>query len=455
MYSDRSLRREVEDVVDRLFILQTSEVDDSFSEWPAPSKTYARQGTIKKTKPSEEDMSALGPLRADALLDVHAETYSVFGEQAPSSHFLATQMVADYRGEIFSCVKSTAFSKAERKEQDTDPLRREYLYINSMTEDECRAFKGQLKDRIRMWEQTVAAETGMRGVRASRKSQLRALYELYSVSKSRLEPSERAKKSSSAAASSSSTVGADGSGGILASAATSSERPSIDASRDASRIPNNGVKNVAHDAKEAIATAGPSPSVLTTHPIGVSTTSVFPGDGGSSLHHHGRAGGAGNGIGSSSSNDGRSSTKSEGERSFMGSSSASSSGWGGVVGSEKGRRNPGNGEMTAPKRLEILDGIARSLPRLEPGTTPVEEMSMRDLICEKQATKECLLQFEKKVASFFGPLKNQERWHRQGLFSVYRRYSHLKAEVRRRSEEGKDKLNEKDGDTKREVSAPI
>lgn len=425
---DLTLRRAVEDVVDRLSIFQTSMVDSAFSEWPLPDKGDAAIRPSSKSKPSEEDTSALGPPGVDALKAFAAATSNIFGEKAPSSHFLATEMMADYRGEIAACVSSTP-SSSDLKAGEVGNARREYLFLNGLTDEQCIVFKKKLKKRIHEWERTISEETGSAGGGPNRKLQLRPLFELYCVSRDRIQHLGEDKKSVHGKSVFNSNRGVKGGSGV-SSSTTSSERSSADGLRGNARLMNSTTGTGMSGSSAQTLSTGPS-HLSGTSSTGTGATSSLASGGIDSGHarHHVVP------IGSSLPSETGAGEKTDGGRSSE----------------EEGGGSSSNPSTLSQKQLQIVDSIAARLPRIHLGTKPAEEMSLKELLEEKQLVKGILLRFEHDASSALGfPVYGQGP-HRRCLSSVYYRYSELKGAVNRLSAEAKAAASGKGGDSKSEA----
>lgn len=407
---DRSLRRAVEGVVDRLSILQTSVIDGAFLERRAANKDGENFNASRKSSQTEwEDTSALEPVDPQTMRTEVEKTRSMFCAKSPSSHFLAAQLLADYRGEIAACVTSTP-SSSEWKEGETDTPTREYLVLNALSDDQCRIFKKSLKKRIHQFEATVTKETGESNVRAARKVPLRALYELYSVSKNRLEHCEKAKKpkittTNLTAASGGGTARSfDGSSVI-------SGRSSAEGFRSSLRSNSSGFGNEPDDSSVAIPSVGHSSSLATTAATGAApSSSLMEGISAVSSRTHSVA------SESLPVTEARHVEKSDG-----------------VDGDGEGGVATTGTTLTRQEEDEKIENIIRRLPRVHLGTASVETMTMQDLAGEKHYIKQSLSRYENEVLAIFGCSPVRHSAPRRRLYSVYKRYGALKVEIRRRS----------------------
>lgn len=407
---DRSLRRAVEGVVDRLSILQTSVIDDALLERRAPNKDGEIFNVSRKSGQTEwADTSALEPVDPQMIRSENEKARAVFSGKSPSSQFLAAQLLADYRGEIAACVTSTPTS-SDWKEGETDPPTREYLVLNALSDDQCRIFKKSLKKRIHQFEATVTKETGESNVRAARKVPLRALYELYSVSKNRLEHCEKGKKPK-ITTTNVQAAPARGSARSFDGSSVVNGRSSADGFRSSLWSNSSGFSNEPDDSSLVTPSVGHSSSLTTTIASGAAaTSSLVEGTSAASTRTHS--------VTSESLpvTETRNADKSDG---------GDEDGEGGVATTST--------TLTRQEEDEKIETIIRRLPRVHLGTAAVETMSMQDLAAEKHYIKQSLSRYENEVLTIFGRSPIRHSAPRRRLYSVYKRYGALKVEIRRRS----------------------
>ncbi|EPY27115.1 hypothetical protein AGDE_10927 [Angomonas deanei] len=143
----------VSQTIDALTFSQTHEVDLDF-------RAHSRQ-TIESVRSLQREQKN--------------RIEQTYGPRPASPDFLGTQLLAEYRGEATSV-------QLAKEAGDPDGA----TVINAMTDNQCKVFKKEMKQRIHEWEGSVRDATGQSDVTAEKKAPLRSIYELYKASKNRV-----------------------------------------------------------------------------------------------------------------------------------------------------------------------------------------------------------------------------------------------------------------------------
>ncbi|CCW64771.1 unnamed protein product [Phytomonas sp. EM1] len=151
--TDEQLSIAIYQVIDSLSFMQTHEVDIDFRVHSKATVDTLRSLQTEQRNRIEKD----------------------FGPRPPSPDFLATQLLATYRGEAASL---------QLAKESGDP---HYpTAIETMSATQCRTFKKEMKQRIHEWEGAVREAIGQSEVPTQQKAMLRSIYELYKASKSKV-----------------------------------------------------------------------------------------------------------------------------------------------------------------------------------------------------------------------------------------------------------------------------
>ncbi|CCW68814.1 unnamed protein product [Phytomonas sp. Hart1] len=151
--ADDQLSLAIHQAIDSLSLMQTHEVDIDFRVNSKATVDTLRSLQVEQRNRIEKD----------------------FGPRSPSPDFLATQLLATYRGEAAS------LHLAKESGDPNYPTA-----IEAMSSTQCRTFKKEMKQRIHEWEGAVREETGQNEVPTQQKSMLRSIYELYKATKSKV-----------------------------------------------------------------------------------------------------------------------------------------------------------------------------------------------------------------------------------------------------------------------------
>lgn len=234
--------------------------------------------TFGQTHVIDEDFRAHGKATMGTLRPLQAEERSrinqSYGPRAPSPDFLATQLLAIYRGEAAS---------VQLAKESGDPANFPTA-ITAMSNAQCRTFKKEMKQRIHEWEGSVREVTGQADVLAEQKAPLRSIYELYKAGKNKVvgtdsvgrgvsaslagpEPSQPMSQSvrvSAAVAEDMSRVSGPGPGGSVGRLSTSTVRSSGPSEPPPSRPSQSGAPATAAAAPAAASFSSAPPAAAAT-----------------------------------------------------------------------------------------------------------------------------------------------------------------------------------------------